>query len=56
MDYDIPEAVVAALKGMDKLFLLTPTHPKMVDFTSNLVNGAKGGTCQTYSKVISYKS
>lgn len=42
MDYDIPETVVAALKGMDKLFLLTPTHPKMVDFTSNLVNGAKG--------------
>ena len=42
MDYDIPETVAAALKGIDKLFLLTPTHPKMVDFTSNLVNGAKG--------------
>lgn len=26
-----------ALKGMDKLFLLTPTHPKMSDFTSNLI-------------------
>jgi uncharacterized protein YbjT (DUF2867 family) len=43
MDYDNPETVVAALKGMDKLFLLTPTHPKMIDFTSNLVNGAKRG-------------
>jgi uncharacterized protein YbjT (DUF2867 family) len=43
MDYDIPETVAAALKGIEKLFLLTPTHPKMVDFTSNLVNGAKGG-------------
>jgi uncharacterized protein YbjT (DUF2867 family) len=43
MDYDNPETVAAALKGMDKLFLLTPTHPKMVDFTSNLVNGAKDG-------------
>jgi uncharacterized protein YbjT (DUF2867 family) len=43
MDYDNPETVTAALKGMDKLFLLTPTHPKMVDFTSNLVNGAKEG-------------
>lgn len=42
MDYDIPETVVDALKDMDKPFLLTPTHPKMVDFTANLVNGAKG--------------
>lgn len=29
------------MKGIDKLFLLTPTDPKMIDFTSNLVNGAK---------------
>jgi uncharacterized protein YbjT (DUF2867 family) len=41
MDYDNPETVVEALKGIDKLFLLTPTHPKMVEFTLNLVNGAK---------------
>ena len=41
IDYDIPETVVDALKDVDKLFLLTPTHPKVVDFTQNLVNGAK---------------
>src|SRR5215831_10169454 len=41
IEYDNPETVTQALKGIDKLFLLTPTHPKMIDFTSNLVNGAK---------------
>lgn len=43
MDYDNPETVVEALKEINKLFLVTPTHPKMVDFTKNLVDGAKGG-------------
>lgn len=42
IDFIIPETVVGALKDIDKLFLLTPTHPKMVDFTQNLVNGAIG--------------
>lgn len=41
IEYDNPQTVAEALKGIDKLFLLTPTHPKMIDFTSNLVNGAK---------------
>ena len=41
IEYDNPETVTKALKGIDKLFLLTPTHPKMIDFTSNLVNGVK---------------
>ena len=41
LDYDNPETIVDALKGIQSLFLLTPTHPKMLDFTSNLVNGAK---------------
>jgi uncharacterized protein YbjT (DUF2867 family) len=40
IEYDNPETVTAALKGIDTLFLLTPTHPKMLDFTSNLVDGA----------------
>jgi len=26
--------ILEALKGMDKLFLLTPTHPQMIDLTS----------------------
>lgn len=41
IEYGNPETVKKALKGIDKLFLLTPTDPKMLDFTSNLVNGAK---------------
>lgn len=41
MDFDRPETMVEGLKNVDKLFLLTPTHPKLVEFTSNLVNEAK---------------
>ena len=41
MDYDRPKTIVEGLKDVDKLFILTPTHNKMVEFTSNLVNGAK---------------
>jgi uncharacterized protein YbjT (DUF2867 family) len=41
MDFDRPETIVEGLKNVDKLFLLTPTHPKLVEFTSNLVNEAK---------------
>ncbi|MGI8832060.1 MAG: SDR family oxidoreductase [Nitrososphaeraceae archaeon] len=41
MDFDRPQTIVEGLKNVDELFVLTPTHPKMVEFTSNLVNGAK---------------
>jgi uncharacterized protein YbjT (DUF2867 family) len=41
MDFDRPETMAEGLKSVDKLFLLTPTHPKLVEFTSNLVNEAK---------------
>jgi hypothetical protein len=40
IEYDNPETASEALKGIDKLFLLTPTHLRMIDFTTNLVNGA----------------
>jgi uncharacterized protein YbjT (DUF2867 family) len=42
MDFNRPQTIGEALKNVDKLFVLTPTHPKIVEFTSNLVNGAKG--------------
>ena len=29
------------LINYSRLFVLTPTHPKMVDFTTNLINAAK---------------
>jgi uncharacterized protein YbjT (DUF2867 family) len=41
MDYNKQESIVKALKNVDKIFLLTPTDPKMVEYTSNLVNEAK---------------
>lgn len=41
IDYNRPETIVEGLKDVDKLFALTPTHPNIVEFTSNLVNGAK---------------
>jgi uncharacterized protein YbjT (DUF2867 family) len=41
MDYSKPETIVEGLKNVDKLFVVTPTHPKMVEFTSNLVKEAK---------------
>jgi uncharacterized protein YbjT (DUF2867 family) len=40
IEYDNPETA-EALKGIDTLFLLTPTHPKMIDFTSTLLNAAR---------------
>lgn len=41
IDYNRPETIVEGLKDVDKLFVLTPTHPNIVEFTSNLVNGAR---------------
>ena len=41
LDYKKPDTLSASLKGVDKLFLLTPFQSNMVDLTSNLVNEAK---------------
>jgi uncharacterized protein YbjT (DUF2867 family) len=41
LDYNKPNSLSAALRGVDKLFLLTPFQSNMVDLTSNLVNEAK---------------
>src|SRR5918996_3678406 len=41
IDFNRPQTIVEGLKNINKLFILTPTHPKMVEFTSNLVNEAK---------------
>lgn len=41
LDYNKPDTLSAALRGIDKLFLLTPFQSNMVDLTSNLVNEAK---------------
>ena len=41
IDYNKPDTLSAAVRGVDKLFLLTPFQCNMVDLTSNLVNEAK---------------
>jgi len=38
LDYNKPDTLSTALRGVDKLFLLTPFQSNMVDLTSNLVN------------------
>jgi uncharacterized protein YbjT (DUF2867 family) len=41
LDYNNPGTLATALKGVEKLFLLTPPQSTTVDFTSNLVREAK---------------
>ena len=41
LDYNNPDTLATALKGVEKLFLLTPPQSTTVDFTSNLVREAK---------------
>jgi uncharacterized protein YbjT (DUF2867 family) len=41
LDYNKPNTLTAAFRGVDKLFLLTPFQYNMVNLTSNLVNEAK---------------
>jgi uncharacterized protein YbjT (DUF2867 family) len=40
-DFDKPEIIGAAFKGVEKLFLLTPFVPNMVEMGANLVERAK---------------
>src|SRR5207253_2047959 len=41
LDYNNPDTLATAFKGVEKLFLLTPPQSSTVDFTSNLVREAK---------------
>jgi uncharacterized protein YbjT (DUF2867 family) len=41
LDYNKPDTLSSILRGIDKLFLLTPFQSNMVDLTSNLVSEAK---------------
>ena len=58
LDFNTPESIADSLKEVDKLFVLTPTHPKMVDFTTNLISAAKDqieqppvfGYCDRFSR------
>lgn len=41
MDYSKPESLSKAINGINKLFLLTPFEPNMVELSSNLISEAK---------------
>ncbi|MFZ0510329.1 MAG: SDR family oxidoreductase [Candidatus Nitrosopolaris sp.] len=41
MDYNKPESLNKAINGINKLFLLTPFEPNMVELSSNLISEAK---------------
>ena len=41
LDHNKPDTLAAAFKDVDKLFLLTPGQPNVVDLTTHLVNEAK---------------
>jgi uncharacterized protein YbjT (DUF2867 family) len=41
IDYDKRDTLAAALKGVDKVFLVTPESPNTPEYVSNLVNEAK---------------
>lgn len=39
-DYGDPSSIAAALDGVDRVFLLAPTHPEMVEWESNILAAA----------------
>ena len=41
-DYGDPASIAAGLGGVDRLFLLTPTHPEMVQWERNVLDAAVG--------------
>lgn len=41
LDYDKPETLSRACEGVNKIFLLTPGSPRVVELAANLVNEAK---------------
>lgn len=41
MDYSKPKSLSKAINGINKLFLLTPFEPNMVELSSNLISEAK---------------
>jgi uncharacterized protein YbjT (DUF2867 family) len=41
MDYNKPESLSRAINGVNKIFLLTPFEPNMVELSSNLISEAK---------------
>lgn len=52
LDYNKPASIDKALDNIDKMFLLTPTDPNLVEFTSNLVKAAKNTTAGKVKHIV----
>jgi uncharacterized protein YbjT (DUF2867 family) len=52
LDYNKPASIDKALNNIDKMFLLTPTDPNLVEFTSNLVKAAKNTTASKVKHIV----
>lgn len=50
-DYADPPSITAALEGVDRVFLLTPTHPEMVQWEQNIVHAATAARVQRIVKI-----
>lgn len=50
-DYDDPASVAAALDGVDRVFLLTPSHPKMVTWEEAVLDTATAGDVRLVVKM-----
>ena len=51
MDLDRPETVQSALTGVDKVFLVSPFVPNMVELTAILIEAAKRANVQQIVKL-----
>jgi uncharacterized protein YbjT (DUF2867 family) len=50
-DYGDPSSIAAALDGVDRVFLLTPTHPEMVQWEHNILDAAAAAGVQRVAKM-----
>jgi uncharacterized protein YbjT (DUF2867 family) len=56
MNFNNPETITMAFKGVQKLFLLTPFVPNMVEISTNLVNEAKRAKVEQIVKQSAFGS
>lgn len=50
-DYADPSSITAALDGVDRVFLLTPSHPEMVNYERTILDGAVAAGVQRVVKM-----
>ena len=55
-DLEHPETLDAALKGIDKVFLLSPDDPHQVELQGNLIEAAKRGSVRYIVKLSAFSA